>query len=384
MHFTTLLTVEVPKTEANVPEDRLIEIELDLLKLKYKQSSKRNIMLDLAIRKLEGLKSDFARQVNSLVCEKMDPYDEQTENPQFLEFEDKTEELKQQYETESTDCMKLSNGSILPVDHGFFRYKFCIHDDGKVYQKNFGQLKNDKRSKRAKTMKTIRNYPYKKIYKSFEEFAEKGEGFTYNEHFGGYGYVYNPNAFYDWYVIGGRWPRMFLVKDDCEEYSIGERSWCNADLEYEAPAGYRWAAAARKKDIQWQVMHEWKITTATKEFYKLEEIYRTGIIPKDCYYRIKGNKIIDFGDILYIAGETLDNYLKRNKLNMKFKYPSLSYGILNEDGYHERNEPWRYGKCKKRYNKLSRRYYIKWRKKLDAFIDSIPDETVIVGVDCHI
>ena len=65
---------------------------------------------------------------------------------------------------------------------------------------------------------------------------------------------------------------MFLVKDDCEEYSIGERSWSNSETKYEAPEGYRWVVAARKKDIQWQVMHEWKITTATKEFYKLEEI----------------------------------------------------------------------------------------------------------------
>jgi len=153
MHFTTLLTVEVTKTEANVPEDRLVELHLELLKLKKKRSSKRDIMLDIAIERLEGLRSEFARQVDRLVFEKMEPYGEQTENPKYLEFEDKTEELKQQYETECTDCIKLSNGSILPVDDYFFRYKFCIHDDGKVYQKKFGQLKNDKRSKRAKTMK---------------------------------------------------------------------------------------------------------------------------------------------------------------------------------------------------------------------------------------
>ena len=87
---------------------------------------------------------------------------------------------------------------------------------------------------------------------------------------------------------------------------------------------------------------------------------------------------------MYIEGETLDAYLKRKNLKFKFKYPHLSYGFLDEDGYHEREEAWRHKKSRKRYNKLQKKYYIEWRRKLDAFVDSIPDETVIVGVDCHV
>ena len=384
MHFTTLVTVEVPKLEPNAIVDLFIEKQLEQLESKQATSTERDIMLDIEIRRLRGLKTEFARCVEVLMYNKMEPYNEQTEDPRYLEFEDETEELRRQYETEYTDCIKLPNGSILPADNRFFWNKFCIHDDGKVYQKNFGQLKHDKRSKRAKKMTAILKYPYKKLYKSFEEFAEKGKGFTYNEHFGGYGYTYNPNAFYDWCVIGGRWPKMFLVKDDCEEYSIGERSWCNSDKEYEAPEGYHWVAAARKKDIQWQAMHEWEIESATKTFYKVENAYKTGILPEDWHCKIEDNKIFYFGDIVYIEGETLDAYLKRKNLKFKFKYPHLSYGFLDEDGYHEREEAWRHKKSRKRYNKLQKKYYIEWRKKLDSFIDSIPDETVIVGVDCHV
>ena len=63
------------------------------------------------------------------------------------------------------------------------------------------------------------NYPLKKLYKTLGEYAEQYHGYVYNEEEQGYGYYSNPNAFYDWYVIGGRWPRVFLVKESCTEYS---------------------------------------------------------------------------------------------------------------------------------------------------------------------
>ena len=66
----------------------------------------------------------------------------------------------------------------------------------------------------------------------------------------GYGYVYNPDAFYDWYCIGGRWPKLFLIKEDCTDFTVGDRDY--PDEYYKAPDGYKWAAAARKKDIQWK------------------------------------------------------------------------------------------------------------------------------------
>lgn len=62
-------------------------------------------------------------------------------------------------------------------------------------------------------MTVIPNYPYKKLYKTFERFAEEEQCMDYNKEFDGYGYLYNPNAFWDWYQIGGRWPNLFLVKN---------------------------------------------------------------------------------------------------------------------------------------------------------------------------
>ena len=41
-------------------------------------------------------------------------------------------------------------------------------------------------------------------------------------------------------------------------------------------------------------------------------------------------------------------------------------------------------KSKKYIKKQTRKNNIVWRRKLDKFIDSIPDDTVIIGVDCHV
>ena len=382
MHFKTLVTVEVPKLEPNPIADMFIEKQIELLK-QNQDKTKKDILADIDMRHLNGLRTEFARCVMALMYNKMDPYNEQTDNPKFLEFEDETEDLKKEYE-ECTDCIKLPDGRMLPAHDWFFRHKFVIHEDGKVYQRHFGQLKQDKRSKKAKKMTAIRNYPYKKLYKTFEEFAENGKGYTYNEHFGGYGYTFNPKGFYDWCVIGGRWPRRFLVKNDCQEYSIGERSLGDIDVEFDSPDGYRWVAAARKKDIQWQVMREWEIECAKKDFYVFEEAFKTGVIPGGHFWQINGNKLVGYADILYIEGETLETYLKRRHLFDTFKYSANTYGFLDAVGYHEEEYVWRYSMTRKKANKERRKNKIAWRRKLDKYIESIPDDTVIVGVDCHV
>ena len=382
MHFKTLVAVETPKLEANPIVDLFIEKQIELLKEKSKKS-KNNFVIDLDMRHLNGLRTEFARCVMTLMYDKMEPYNEQTSNPKFLQFEDETEELRKEYE-ECTDCIKLPDGRILPEHDWFFRGKFVIHEDGKVYQKYFGQLKHDKRSKKAKKMTAIRNYPYKKIYKTFEEFAEKGKGFTYNEHFGGYGYTFNPKAFYDWCVIGGRWPRRFLVKENCKEYSIGERSWGDIDRKIDAPEGCFWVAAARKKDVEWQAMREWETECAKQSFYKFEEAYKTGIIPEGHFWKVCNNKLVGYDGILYIEGETLETFLKRIHISDTFKYPAITFGFLDDEGYHEEEYVWRDSATRKRINRQKCKNRIAWRRKLDKYIESIPDDTVVIGVDCHV
>ncbi len=103
------------------------------------------------------------------------------------------------------------------------------------------------------------------------------------------------------------------------------------------------------------------------------------------YALFKENKLVGYFDRLYyIEGETLDSYLKRNHIVDTFKYPAITFGFLDDNGYHEEDYVWSRSGSRKRVNKRKRKNRIEFRRKLDEYLESIPDESVIIGVDCHV
>lgn len=124
------------------------------------------------------------------------------------------------------------------------------------------------------------NYPRQKVYKTFEKYAEDYRGYEYNKEEKRYGFYCNPNAMWDWYQIGGRWPVTFLVKADCTEYSFGERSWATTA---KIPCSRRIYVGfgSKKKDICWDVMRSWYIAQDTERYTKLKEAFQCGKLPDE-------------------------------------------------------------------------------------------------------
>lgn len=372
MHTLTLVTVELPEIEADSKTDLNIEKEIERLTTESKKKPD-NIMLSFSIEQLNSLKTAFARAISSALSDKMDYYAQEPENSDYLEFEDYTEEIKEDYKNKSVECIKFPDGRIIPAHHEAVREKYEIIE-GKVYEKSDNS--DTKYTKPAKDMILLPNVPYKEIYKTFKEFAEKESYYDYNEEHDGYGYMFNPNAFWDWYSIGGRWPKLFLVKENCTEVSMGTRTCDTGDEQFKAPEGYKWVCAARKKDIQWQTMSEWKKNKASEDFKMFEQWFKDGKCPEDAYVSITDNSIETFGSKLYIKGETLDENLSRLGIVSKHKYPNLAHAYLADDGYNSADSIWRPDADDSVITET-------WRTMLDNYIDSIPDDTVIVGVDCH-
>ena len=371
MHTLTLVTLELPKIEAEPTTDLNIEKEIERLTAELKKNPD-NIMLNFSIEQLNSLKTAFARSISSALLDKMDYYAQEPENSEYLEFEDYTDELKDEYENKSVDCIKFSDGKITPINHTAIREKYEVRD-GDVYEKADNGAKSEKP---AKGITLLPNVQYKEIYKTFKEFAEKESYYDYNEEYGGYGYMSNPNAFWDWYSIGGRWPRLFLVKDECTEVSVGTRTCDAGEAQFKTPDGYKWVCAARKKDIEWQTMSEWKKQKASEEFKMFEKWFKDRKCPKDAYVSITDNGIERFGTALYIKEETLDENLTRLGVVSKHKYPNLAHAYLADDGYYYAEAYWN-------PNAKDSAVTETWRTMLDNYIDSLSDDTVIVGVDCH-
>ena len=374
MHFLTLAILEIPEVREDKELDKQIVEALKELELQ-KQIETKNFMLDFTIGRFQNLQSSFSRAVNDGVSELMYPYCASMEDPEYLEFDDRTEKLREEYKS-AVDCIKLPQGTIVEQYGDPLWGRFIIRD-GKVFQRDAGPLHHEKRTKKAKRMIALSNYPRRKLYKSFEEYAEERCGFSFDEKHQGYGYYYNPNAIWDWYSIGGRWPEMFLVKDSCLEYSIGETSWCNSGEKAEAPEGYLWACAARKKDIAWEEMRNWRNQKAKERFYKLERMFLAGKTDSDFDGEIVPDGVMHWGRYVYRKGSALEEYLEEYGIPNSWKYPIGSHDIVDagqglsiEDSV---------------LDPESGNYVpVDWRSCIDGHIDEMDEDAVLAAVDYHI
>ena len=374
MHFLTLAILEIPEVREDKELDKQIVEALKELELQ-KQIETKNFMLDFTIGRFQNLQSSFSRAVNDGVSELIYPYCASMEDPEYLEFDDRTEKLREEYKS-AVDCIKLPQGTIVEQYGDPLWGRFIIRD-GKVFQRDAGPLHHEKRTKKAKRMIALSNYPRRKLYKSFEEYAEERCGFSFDEKHQGYGYYYNPNAIWDWYSIGGRWPEMFLVKDSCLEYSIGETSWCNSGEKAEAPEGYLWACAARKKDIAWEEMRNWRNQKAKERFYKLERMFLAGKTDSDFDGEIVPDGVMHWGRYVYRKGSALEEYLEEYGIPNSWKYPIGSHDIVDAGQWLSIEDSV--------LDPESGNYVpVDWRSCIDGHIDEMDEDAVLAAVDYHI
>ncbi len=376
MHYATIVAVEIEPCTAD--EIRISEVESMLRRIQEekKKNPEHGIMLNIYESEVRMHSTTFSDAMANEVDAVMEPYSCNTDNPEYLEFEDKTEEYREAYENETVNLVRFPNGTVLTDRQYAFFHKYEIVD-GRLYERNWGPLHHRKRTKRCKRMQVRMDVPCSEFYDTFEEFVEEEYGTPYVEEQKAYGYYYNPDAFYDWYSIGGRWPDMFLVKEDCMEYGIADRSWACGDEETKVPEGYRWTCAARKKDIAWQVMYDWAVKQAKERYARLSHAFETGILPEGHYGRVTEDGILLFGELAYRKGETEEEYLGRYPAFKRKKYPIHVYAFLMGgvwitadqfimDGENSRIED-----------------NPEWEDDLEQFIDGLDDETVLAVVDCH-
>lgn len=310
----------------------------------------------------------------SLIDMLMAPFSENTQDLDYLEFQSVEEEQRQKYEALTVDCIRMSNGSIITAYDSFFR-PYTIKN-GVVYQKSSGRLHNEKRTKKAKKMTFLPDYPLKKVFRTYKDYMELYCGYIYDEAKDAYGYYTNPNSFYDWYEVGGRWPNMFLVQTDCESAIDSEGEWIMSTY---APDGYKWTAGAHKRDIAWDVMKRLGIQKHTLLFHTLEDCFKIGMTPENySHARITEDGILNWQSYLYRKGETLEQYLERNNLGLDCQYPCSPYGFVHDAQYCSRGHMGWFGiSTNEKDEKV-------WRDTVQRYLEELPEDTFLVSLDCHV
>lgn len=133
MHFRTLAAVQAPIT---IEEDKAKDLEIAavLAELKArKDAEKDNIIISVYMEELKNLRSSFARAVNREIVGIMDFYSADPINPEYLSFEDYTEELRKEYNS-TADCIKLAQGKIVEAN-GYPLWGCFVIRNGKVFQR---------------------------------------------------------------------------------------------------------------------------------------------------------------------------------------------------------------------------------------------------------
>lgn len=313
--------------------------------------------------------------VEGLLEKLLAPYDENTTDCDFLEFCDQSEEGRKAYEQDCIDCVRTPDGRIISCHAYEFSRRYKLHD-GKVYRRSFGVLHHQKRTKKSKKYLPLPNYPLQKLYPTFDSFMTEHWGCGAEKETGGYGYYTNPYGQWDWWQVGGRWPLCFLVKNDCASAVVGEPACSSKEQsKQEAPDGYRWVAGARKCDIAWEVMKEFKRKKYTEQFHRYEEWFATGVIPEEYanIVRLTQDGIVSFGDCLYRKGETLEQHLNKLGISDQNPYPIDTFAYVDADDWNDHG--WGHESSADKAQA--------WFKEVAEFISQQPDETLLVSVDCH-
>ncbi len=375
MHYVTLVAVDIPEVQDEPEVDEAIKLAMDELRKKEfdeKKDMMSSIVRDLRLKELNARTNAFARAIDEAVSDAMEPYCENTDDPLFLEFVDMTEGTEEEYQTDGTEMVRLPEGTfVFPYSRPFSK-RFVVREE-KVFQRNAGPCKHEMRTKKARKMQVVYR-PFRKIYPSLMEYAEEHCGYTYQEKENRCGYYRNPYAFWDWYQIGGRWPYELLVKEDCKEYSLGER---DAETLPPTPEGYIWVSAARKKDIAWDVMRDWSEQNARAAFATLKKAFADGKLPEGFFGQIREDGISGWGGMIYVKGESVEDYLKRRCPELSEKYCIHPYGFLDSDGWNT-HESFVYAGSDSHFEQKDG-----WRRQLNDFIENADDNTVLVIVDNH-
>ena len=368
MHYRSMLFVELPAVQKDDQWEQQVQERMEEVKAQHPGKIAEKVLLELQLGMLSNVRTTFGRELTEVIHKTMARFVYETDDPDLLEFEDRTDEYLEGF-NKNIVCVSMPDGRILAADDYDFMKDFKIQD-GKVFQKKDGKLK---RTITARRMRVLPEYPRSKLYKSFDEYVEDYGGCK-NEETGRYGEWFNPYGICDWYSIGGRWPEMFLVKLDCPEYSYGE---CESmdDSKHPAPAGHRWVACARKKDIQWDAMRQWRNQQAKERFHKLEKMFQSGETD-ETVHRITEEGIVCWGDLIYRKGQTLEEYMEKYGIPDSWKYPISVCGIFIDEIYYAEGEVL-FDDDGKPIQHLS------WQEVMDNYIDDADDETVFVGIDYH-
>lgn len=376
MHFSVLVPVQVNVTDQDhervAAATRHRAVLTELLSGTNPKDIRRKVYLEVEGKYYAALHNAFASAVDTAVDEAMAPYSQDTDDPRYCIFVDETEDLKAEFETKMVECIQYGTKYYGKYDIPGFR----VCKDGIV--REVTESGQEFLSAKAQQMRAV-TVTAKEFYKTFRKYASRF--FRYHKEKKAWGYYTNPNCFYDWYSIGGRWQAPFLVKAECEDYAEGV---CGTGGDGELPAapdGYKWTSAARIKDLQIEAMVQHSIDEFTERYRKYEKMWDAQVIVDEQrdYLQLQADGIYSFGRKVFDPNVSLEDALKEQNYTTKNALSRMPYAYLDT---RIAIEPDEYGELPSGYHEEGC-VDGEWEDAVNNFVAEFDPETVLVIVDCH-
>ena len=193
--------------------------------------------------------------------------------------------------------------------------------------------------------------------------------------------TYNPDSKWDWYSVGGRWSGFFVLKNgEAADQAIKK------DIDIEKMRMQSKKSAIEKYDYVHSYIdglpleHDWKwyLEEVKAEYITIEEAREAYHAQPICKAFTKaqenGRGIIGFWDSIDEFTIPREQFIKDGINNTL-----VMYAFLSEDkGWVEKGQMGWWGMSDDKYTDSE------WAEEFNKYFDSLPDDTLITLVDCHI
>lgn len=271
------------------------------------------------------------------VEKQLTPYQENnmgTCPPKYMEFNDVEDECRKEYEEKVVEMVELPSGKrVFPWDDMF---------------RSLDPLKSPSAPEHLPRV----NVPVKELYPTFDEFCTDWSGYKKDPKIGRYGYWENPNAKWDWWVVGGRYSGKLKLKPGTQG-ETGRRSWTNEKEEIRP----EFVDSARFADIDWEGMREHRLAERAKWWDEAES---------------KGENETMRRLIYGIEPEmTKEQYIAKGE---EFSV----FAVLKDGQWYEKGEMGWFAIVSNEKEETA------WKSELKSLIEGLSPDTRLTIVDCHI
>lgn len=215
----------------------------------------------------------------------------------------------------------------------------------------------------------------KSKYPTFQLYAEEYHGYKKDLETGKYGYWENPNAKWDWWVVGGRWSNMLFLKNGSKADSA-----IKSAIDFDAMRIAERDEAEKEYTVAMQVIGELPVNetwdSVRDRFENIDEaraFYRN-------QQRVKAfNESKEVRDAIgYMA--SADRFLisKEEYLDNAANQAGVTYALLKDGIWYEKGQMGWWGISN---DKMTQK---EWNEQFWKLICELPDNTRLTVVDCHI